>query len=73
MSQKEVRRMKKPWEDPKLIVISRARPGESILTFAGCKGTGSEADQSEKHTGCDYPPPTPGKPCVGACFTIHPS
>ena len=64
--------MKKSWEDPKLIVLSRAKPEEAILTFTGCHGTGSEADQSEKHTGCDYPP-SPDVPCGTPCSIPSPS
>jgi hypothetical protein len=31
----DIRKMKKPWEKPKLIILSRGRPEESVL--AGCK------------------------------------
>ena len=64
--------MKKLWDDPKLIDLSRAKPEEAILTFSGCHGTGPEADQSEKHTGCDYPP-TKTVPCGTQCLQVSPS
>ena len=42
--------MKKIWQKPKLIILARGRPEESVL--AGCKMAGSGAAPRTKKTGC---------------------
>jgi hypothetical protein len=42
--------MKKIWQKPKLIVLVRGRPEESVL--AGCKMKGTTASTKNKNTGC---------------------
>jgi len=41
---------RKHWERPKLIILERGRPEETVL--AGCKMAGSKAKKSNKKSGC---------------------
>ena len=43
-------KMKKIWEKPKLIILARGRPEESVL--AGCKMQGITVSRKNKNTGC---------------------
>jgi hypothetical protein len=42
--------MKKIWEKPKLIILARGRPEESVL--AGCKMKGITVSRKNKNVGC---------------------
>jgi len=49
--------MKKSWSKPKLIVLFRGKPEESVLS--GCKdSTGSTTEQTAAHTDCSGVPAT---------------
>jgi hypothetical protein len=57
-------KMKKIWQKPKLIILARGRPEESVL--AGCKMAGSGASIRNKNTGCQ-------KPCNTPCVAVSTS
>jgi len=42
--------MKKIWQKPKLIILARGGPEESVL--AGCKMKGKSVSTRNKNTGC---------------------
>ena len=44
----------KKWEKPRLIILVRSRPGESLILY--CKTEeGATGDPSTSHVGCYYP------------------
>ena len=45
-------KMKKIWQRPKLIILTRGRPEEFVL--AGCKVLNNPANNLNKLTGCMY-------------------
>ena len=46
----EQNEMKKIWQKPKLIILARGGPEESVL--AGCKMKGKSVSTRNKNTGC---------------------
>jgi hypothetical protein len=56
--------MKKTWQKPKLIILARGRPEESVLL--GCKMSGSGASIRNKNIGCE-------KPCNTPCVVVSTS
>ena len=53
-------KMKKIWQKPKLIILSRGRPEEFVL--AGCKMAGTSVQTRNKNKGC-YTLQACGTPC----------
>jgi hypothetical protein len=54
--------MKKTWEAPKLIVLVRSRPEESLTS--GCKGTAFPGGPNANATLCYSGGPTACTPCI---------
>jgi hypothetical protein len=46
--------MNRAWERPKLVVLVRAKPEETILN--ACKMSGSSASAADFRDGCDFEP-----------------
>ncbi len=55
--------MKKVWEKPVLIVLTRSKPEEMVLN--GCKGGSVWNSSSTIYEFCTQPPGTANVPCGG--------
>lgn len=53
------------WETPRLVILSRSRPEETVL--AACKAATGGDSPSNSNVSCRYDPTTGGGPGLTAC------